>query len=66
MLSKLISEDFKPTENEMDARIFYEITGEALSGFEAKLQDVDSMGSEGADPDPDLPESNPTPFAIKR
>lgn len=51
MVAKLVPDDFNPTENEMDARIFYEITGERLPGFADKLRDEDSSGSE-SDGDP--------------
>ena len=63
MVAKLVSDDFHPTENEMDARIFYEITGERLPGFEDKLRDQDSSGSESTDP-PESPTSVDAAFTI--
>lgn len=62
MVAKLVSDDFNPTTNEMDARIFYEITGERLPGFEAILRDEDSSDSDTDDP-PGSPTSV-SPLAI--
>ena len=60
MVVKLVSDDFKPTVNEMDARIFYEITGERLPGFGDKLHDEDSSGSESESVSDGDPPNSPT------